>query len=49
MTKESKKKVYIRTYPKYTSCSDDEDSSDEEDMNMFFESLSRDQIAKVNE
>jgi hypothetical protein len=43
MTKESKKKAYIRTYPKYTSC------SDEEDMNMFFESLSRDQIAKVNE
>jgi septal ring factor EnvC (AmiA/AmiB activator) len=48
MAKESKKKVYTRNSPKYTSSSDD-DSSDERDMNLFFKGLIRDHIAKVNE
>jgi hypothetical protein len=44
MAKESKKKVYTRNSPKYTSSSDD-DSSDEKDMNLFFKGLIRDHIA----
>jgi hypothetical protein len=35
MAKESKKKVFTRTSPKYTSSSDGDDSSDEEDMKTF--------------
>jgi hypothetical protein len=46
MAKESKKKVYPKPSPKYTSLSDD--SSDDEDMSMFFEGLDTNQIAKVN-
>lgn len=51
MAKETKKNLYPKFSSKYTfsdSQSNDE-SSDEEDMNMFFRGRSKDQIAKVNE
>jgi hypothetical protein len=47
MAKERKKKVYPRSSPRHTSS--DSQSSDEEDLSMFFKGLSHDQVAKVNE
>jgi hypothetical protein len=51
MAKESKKKIYPRSSPKYTSSDSesDDESSDEEALSKFFKGLSQDQIAKVNE
>jgi hypothetical protein len=47
MAKESKKKVYPRSSPEYTSS--DSESSDEKYLSKFFKCLSQDQVAKVNE
>jgi hypothetical protein len=51
MSKESKKKVYPRSSPKYTSFGSEsnDESCDEEDLSKFLKGLSKYQIAKVNE